>query len=375
MPQQRTDSQLAKDIVRLSSQLIHCPSTPDNRAAQGDCLTVVSDFARRAVPGASLKRLQFGGRSSLLISSGRTTTAPAVSLYGHIDVVAAQPEQFRAVVRAGKLYGRGASDMKGMLAAELVAFAQAVNIGIQKPISVLVVSDEETGGAWGAQRVVKEFGFRPGCIVVPDGGDNWRFVTGEKGVYWVECTFHGVPGHGSRPWLGRNAGEALMEGYRRLQRALPQPTSERERRASVNLGLLRGGESPNQILATAAMTLDIRYPANVSLARLRQTVRRALGPGVTIRELMTSTPWEQSPRQPAVKQFQNIIRQTTGVRQFESFVSAGGSDARYFAARGIPVIITKPACGGHHGDREWVSVRDLTRFARVCERFLVASII
>lgn len=192
------------------------------------------------LPGVDIQAFEsLPGRSSLVARvEGTDPAAPALLLMGHTDVVPANPEGWQRDPYGGELvdgvvWGRGAVDMLNLTATMALATRNLARTG-WKPRGTLVylaVADEEAGGGHGAEwlihnqpdavradYVVTESG---GIPVPTPGGPRLWVTVGEKGVCWTRLTFHGTPGHGSRPLHTDNALIKAAEAVRSLSEYRP----------------------------------------------------------------------------------------------------------------------------------------------------------
>ena len=184
---------------------------------------------------------------------------PTVLLHGHLDVVPGHPDQFEPRLEGDRLFGRGAYDMKGALAAMLLALhdlrdqdAVRVRLGI--------VPDEES----------EEDVERGGDLLVDEGFVGDFAITGEptdmhvgiqaKGVLAMRLEVTGHAAHGATPWLGDNAILRAIDVFRTIE-SLPfaSRSSELFDRPSINLGRILGGDALNKVPDTCFIDVDMRY--------------------------------------------------------------------------------------------------------------------
>ncbi len=180
------------------------------------------------------------GRQSLVTRiEGTDANAPTLLLMGHTDVVPAdatgwQMNPFGGEIRDGWVWGRGAVDMLNITASMAIATVRLARSG-WRPRGTLIylgVADEEAGGTYGAQWLIKhareavtadyiltESG---GIPVHAPGGTRLSAVAGEKGVGWRRLTVRGTPGHGSRPLGSDNAVVKAAEVVRRIAEFRPR---------------------------------------------------------------------------------------------------------------------------------------------------------
>jgi acetylornithine deacetylase/succinyl-diaminopimelate desuccinylase-like protein len=192
----------------------------------------------------------------------------------HVDVVPVEDpstweeDPFSGIVKDGNVWGRGSLDMLFIVAAQVRALIELHEEGF-KPrgdLILLVVSDEEAGGALGARWMVENHPelVRADYSVSEAGGISIAsgkvlFMAGEKGVARKRVTFRGKPGHGSMPFASDNAVVKLSEAVTRLSRYSPPPTTEHLGHVAEGLGL-----GPLQRAMLTNPTL-----LNLSLGRLR----------------------------------------------------------------------------------------------------------
>jgi succinyl-diaminopimelate desuccinylase len=132
-----------EQLIEATKQLIAIPSTSDNLAALQEAVQFVADLIQTYCPQATVECFEQNGKPSLLAYRGAQRPAKFdILLNGHVDVVPAPAEQFSAHEKDGKLYGRGALDMKGTIVALTDAFCQAV-LSVPYELALQIVSDEE----------------------------------------------------------------------------------------------------------------------------------------------------------------------------------------------------------------------------------------
>jgi succinyl-diaminopimelate desuccinylase len=360
-------------LAEIAAALIAFPTLADDSDALNRCLAWAVEHARSRAPDLRVQRYHSGGKPSALLWHG--DTPPRVLLVGHLDVVAAsEPDAFtpRRDER-GRLYGRGAADMKGPVAAllDLLACERLPSLGL------LLTTDEESGGEHGALHVLERMETPPEVVLLPDGGANMRLIREQKGVLRLALSTHGTAAHGSRPWLGASAIERLYAGYEELRRRYPIPTDEDDWRVSITLTDLRSeGNSPNTLPQAASGILDIRYPAGASPSTadtstaLAGEIAAILRPFHTAtRTLLRGPAFRLDDHSPSVALLQAAARRELG-HDLPLAREAGASDARFFAARGIPTLIFQPECANWHSHDEWIALLSLARFRAVCARFI-----
>ncbi len=293
--------------------------------------------------------------------------APTVVLHGHIDVVPAQAGQFEPRVDGDRLYGRGAYDMKGGLAAMLLV---AAGMRDQEAVRVRlgIVGDEES----------EEEAERGSDHLVDSGFTGDFAITGEptdlhigveaKGVLALRVEVGGTAAHGATPWLGENAVLRAIDVFRSIE-SLPfaRHSSELFDRPSINLGRILGGDALNKVPDRCAIDVDIRYLPDQDPAELLEQVR-GIG-AAEVEPLFTRPPAVVDRELPFVR----ALRDAAAAHHSGEPMSVGrdgASDAVSFLRVGVPAVEFGPVGAGHHGPEEWVSVSSLHTYRQTLDTFL-----
>src|SRR3954451_1655578 len=185
--------------------------------------------------------------------------APTVVLHGHLDVVPGFPGQFEPRVEGDKLYGRGAYDMKGAIAAMLVVTA-AMRGQDRVQVRLGIVGDEESeeDAERGSDHLV-DTGFT-GDFAITGEPTDLHIGIEAKGVLALRLEVGGTAAHGATPWLGDNAVLNAIDVFRSIE-SLPfaRHSSELFDRPSINLGRIWGGDALNKVPDRCVIDVDIRY--------------------------------------------------------------------------------------------------------------------
>ena len=293
--------------------------------------------------------------------------APTVVLHGHIDVVPGFSEQFEPKVEGDRLYGRGAYDMKGAIAAMLMVIA-AMREQDRVRVRLGIVGDEES----------EEDAERGSDHLVDSGFTGDFAITGEptdlhigieaKGVLALRLEVAGTAAHGATPWLGENAVLNAIDVFRSIE-SLPfaRHSSELFDRPSINLGRIVGGDALNKVPDRCVIDVDIRYLPDQDPEEILDQVREISG--IEARALLTRPPATVDRESPYVK---GLRWSATEHHDGEpmSVGRDGASDAVSFLRVGVPAVEFGPVGAGHHGPSEWVSVSSLETYRQALESFL-----
>ncbi len=285
----------------------------------------------------------------------------------HVDVVPGRLEQFSPWRRDGRIYGRGAYDMKGGLAGMLAALSDLADARDAIPgvkVKLLIVPDEESeeDPADGKASAFLAAEGHVGEFVICGEPTNLEIGVQSKGVLVLRIEVEGRAAHGSTPWLGNNAILRAMELYDRiLELPFADGRSALFDRPSINIGRIAGGDVVNKVPDHCRIDVDIRYLPNQDPDAILAQIR-ALGPA-SITPLYELPPADLDPAQPHVQTLREAVRGAGGGAA-PAVGRDGASDAVFFLRRGIPSIEFGPAGGGHHGPDEYVEIESLGRYRR-----------
>lgn len=359
-----------REIVELTKALIRFKT----RTSEIEEIHRCADFieAYLADCGAVYHRQDVEGIPAIwaLPRAGRAK----ILLMTHFDVVDGPDALFEPVEKDGKLYGRGAVDDKHAVALSLVLFKNTLAAlkaasGEQSdmPFGILITGDEEAGGFNGAAKALAHI-HADFCIAL-DGGDTRRIIIKEKGLLQLKLTAAGKSAHGSRPWLGTNAIEILMEDLARLKPLFDQAglsyTPEGHWHRSLNIGIIAGGQAVNQVPDEATAHLDIRYTEHDDIPQLLGEMQRRIQSAMTI---VIQEPLFEAGRTP----FLDLLQKTAPDARLEQ--ENGASDARFLSAHGIPgVVWGADGDNSQHSADEHVAIGSIARLYAALDRFMKAS--
>ena len=348
------------NLQKILEDLVSIPSVTSDTKACKKAIDYVKDLVEDK--GLKTKLYEKNNVYSLLIAK-EIKNSYEILFNGHMDVVPASQESFKPKVKKenGKniMYGRGTSDMKGANVSVLQAFLETLEEGVEKDMAILFTTDEEYGGFNGVGYVIEK-GLEANILFVPDGGQDWSVCTDEKGVFHAKFEAKGVSAHGSRTWLGDNAIEKLINTYMNLRKAFDkewgEATIDDNWKPTLNLGALNGGNAANKVPNEATMLIDIRYPTPVTQEELEKIVKSSIVNDVTWEAISTGAPLSIDIENRYLKKWLEVAN----VKDLEK--EPGASDGRFFAEKGMDVILTKPISSKPHIENEWVDVDDLSIF-------------
>lgn len=315
------------------------------------------------------------GREGGLVLSGHTDVVP-------VDGQPWNTDPFTAVVRDGRMYGRGTCDMKAFIACVLARLPAIERAAARAPVHFAFTYDEEVG-CRGVRELLADLdaaGIRPaGCIV----GEPTQMgvVIAHKGRREVRCEVQGREAHSSMPTLGVNAIEYAAEVVTRVRRLARDEAAHGERDERFDLPsstlvctLTHGGIAPNVVPRRCEVTLDMRYLPSGRALRLFEQLERhvaetllpemreqAPDAGIRWRTINDTPGLDMRPDHPFVA----WAMRHAGVR--EAGMLALGTEAGLFQRAGIPTVVCGPGnIEQAHKPDEFVALSQLA----ACERFI-----
>ncbi|TCI00457.1 succinyl-diaminopimelate desuccinylase [Roseococcus sp. SYP-B2431] len=327
------------DPIPLAQALIRCRSvTP----ADGGALATME--AALAPLGFTCTRLKYGEVDNLFARRG--TGGPHLCYAGHTDVVppgdeaAWADDPFAAVIRDGVLYGRGACDMKGGIAAFVAGLADFLAANPDHPgsISLLITGDEEGPSVDGTRRVLEwmaENGHTPDMCVVGEPTSKMQLgdtiKVGRRGSMNAWITVKGRQGHSAYPHLADNPVHRLIRVLNALTAAPLDAGSQFFEASTLQVtGLQVDNTATNVIPAEAKAFCNIRFNDHHHSAALTERLRAVLAEHAPDHELRVSVSGESFLTEPGpfVEALQRAVRRGTGL---EAKLDTGGgtSDARF----------------------------------------------
>ena len=360
--------QKQEELVSLTQDLIRIPTVNPPGEFYSDCIDYLNKRFKKkgfetqiiraeGTPGDTdqFPRQNIIGR----ISKG---TGPCVHFNSHIDVVAVgsgwtQPP-FEGKIVGDKIYGRGSCDMKGGLAASIIAVESylEINPGFSGSVEISGTADEETGGYGGVGYLAaKGLLAKPRVdhVIIPEPLNKDRICLGHRGVWWAEIETLGKMAHGSMPFDGDSAikhMQAVLHQFEQtLYPALQKKTTKMPvvpdgaKQSTININSIHGGESeefeglPSPLVADSCrMIIDRRFLIEEALTEVKEEVSSLLeslkktrtGFSFNLRDLFEVIPSMTPESAPVVKAVERAIHTVLAVEP-EMVVSPGTYDQKH----------------------------------------------
>jgi succinyl-diaminopimelate desuccinylase len=366
--------------IDLTAELLRRPSiSPDDQG----CLDVIGQ--RLAALGFSNERLDFGPVANLWSRRGRA--APMLCFAGHTDVVPTGPREawrsdpFEPVIRDGKLYGRGAADMKSGLAAMVIAVECFVahhpsHLG---SLAFLLTSDEEGPSIDGTRRVVETLQTRDEridwCVIGEPSshealGDTIK--VGRRGSLSGRLTVHGTQGHIAYPQLADNPVHRFGPALAELVATRWDEGNEFFQPTGFQISNIAAGTgAPNVIPGELKLRFNLRFSTEQTVESLQSAVSAILdrhGLDYTLEWFVSGLPF-LTPRGVLTNTVLRAVQEITG-RSAAVSTAGGTSDGRFIAPMGAQVVELGVVNATIHKIDEFVQVADVDVLARIYERVM-----
>lgn len=336
------------DAVELTRKLLSF-NTINPPGAEQECAAYLGALLEAA--GFRVDYAEFAPtRTSLVARIGREMDKPPLGFTGHIDTVplgAAQwkRDAFGASVEGGRLYGRGASDMKSGVAAFVVAAIAHAERLRQSPGATLVITADEECGCGGAAYLAQHTQLlgKVGALLVGEPTANYPLV-GHKGALWLEARTSGVTAHGSMPERGDNAIYKAMHAVDVLRNFdFGVEPHHLMGRPTLNVGTLHAGLNINSVPDRATIGIDIRTIPGQDHGSLRSRLQRALGEAVEIVPMVDVEAIYSDPAAPWLQRVFDAAAPHVGerpqARSATYFTDAAVLNAVY---RDVPICVLGP---------------------------------
>ncbi len=359
--------QLADEMIAFLQSLVRIPTVNPPGQFYRDCARFISRTLTGL--GYEVQLIEAEGRPEHTNAHPRVNVIgriqnkrPLIHFNGHIDVVPPGAgwtlDPFAAVIKDGRIYGRGVTDQKAGIAASLFAIEAIRREGIPFDASIVQSATvDEEGGGFAGVAYLAERGLisrdATDYVIITEPLDYDRICLGHRGVYWFEVETRGRIAHGSMPFLGVNAIDSMSRFIGMIQSTLRPQLDLRitampvepvqARRATININSISGGQSPD-ILQTPCVAdscraiFDRRFLIEEDISEVREEIVRLLDElkssdasfDYELKDLMLVYPTMTDPRSEIVTATARAISDLLGMRP-QLIASPGTYDQKHFA--------------------------------------------
>ena len=366
--------------LKLVKSLIEIPSvTPDD----GGCQQILIEHLSRI--GFECETLEFGAVTNLWARRG--ASSPLLAFAGHTDVVPTGPleewhsDPFKAEIRNGFLFGRGAADMKSGIAAMVTACERFVqqHSGHRGSIALLITSDEEGPALNGTVKVIEALEARGekidwALVGEPSSSEKLGDVikNGRRGSIGARLTVHGIQGHVAYPQLADNPIHRVTPALNELCELEWDQGNEYFPATSFQVSNINAGTGAHNVIpGQVEIHFNLRYSTELDHQQIIDKIEAILqkhGLDYSIEWSHSGFPFLTS-EGALVEAAQQSIKQVTGI-DTELSTAGGTSDGRFIAPTGAQVLELGPVNASIHKINENVRVSDLERLSEIYQGIL-----
>lgn len=369
-------------VITLAQQLIKRPSLSPNDEG---CQHIMID--RLKAIGFTVEPMNFGDTLNFWAHRGGSAGAPTLAFAGHTDVVPTGDEKhwnqspFEPTIQDGFLYGRGAADMKGSLAAMVVAAERfvAANPNHQGRLAFLITSDEEASAVNGTVKVVEALMARRErveyCLVgEPSSTERVGDVVknGRRGSITANLTVHGTQGHVAYPHLADNPVHKATAFISELVNTEWDRGNEFFPATSMQIANIHAGTGSNNVIpGELFIQFNFRYSTELTHEQIARKVQEML----QRHQLRYSIEWNLSgkpfltPRGKLVDAVSHAVEYYATTAP-QLLTTGGTSDGRFIALMGTQVVELGPVNATIHKVNECVKASDLQLLSRMYQKIM-----
>jgi acetylornithine deacetylase len=405
----RTVEHLADDIIDLTCRLVQEPSTLGNEASVVDLMKTeleklsfsplllpVDPSLLADHPGFAAVPWNYENKNNVVaVRPADGEGGKSVIFNGHLDVVDPEPvsfwdtDPFEPVIKNGRIYGRGAGDMKSGVAAMTYAInaVEKAGFGLQARVTIEAVVEEECCGNGALACMAADYDADAVLIPEPFGP---TILTSQLGVLWFKVTIEGKPVHVLEAPAGTNSIEKIflvIRALRKLEAALndsdiPEAYREIPHPINLNIGMLNGGNWPSTVPAISEMHCRLSYFPGTTYKEICHKIKE------TIQAVQIDDPWlsENPPiiefygfrsdghtisrNLPAFNTLNDCHKSLSG-KDAEEYIATCTTDLRAFHFFGkSQCTCFGPSGANYHGANEWVDIQSVIHTAKAYALFL-----
>ena len=348
---------MKRQMVDMLADLIKIPSDPFSNKQE------VLDYVQSFTDQVHMRNTLFGDSSApaLMAEYGQG----GLVLSGHLDTppIGDYWSFSQSQLASGRMYGRGATDMKGTVIAMMQAAQDLVARKI--PVVLALTTDEETT-MQGAMALSKTLPMRRAKAIVVGEPTGLRVAYAEKGVLDLAIETRGKAAHGAMPHLGENAISKMMRILRGLESFKGRIAHPELGSVTLNIGILNGGSRPNVVPNKATAEVDIRFPPPYSPDQLYREIEdhlRRIKTPFTLRRILSMPSVQIDPTSEHIK----LLQELSGT---ETAVLVHASEAVYYSQVNPRVVIF--GAGEEelsHQANEYVKVEAVARAGEVFKKY------
>lgn len=362
-------------LLETVADLVAIPSTLHDLGELRRALDFIAEMIWSARPDITIERFESNGKPSLLAYHGKQRPDKFhIILNGHLDVVPGTPEQYKAVIRDDKLYGRGVYDMKAACVALTTVFCEFVN-EVPYALGLQIVTDEENAGKDGTLHQIKQ-GVSADFVICGESGrstSNHEIANESKGIVLAEIGFRGEAAHSAYPWEGDNAILRAAHFIHVLHERYPIPTTEYSGTLVSVTSTFSDSGAHSKVPDRATMKLVFRYvvgdPDFKSEADFKSMISSIDSDAEIIAIPDFTSAIYTHPENTLLLQLKDSAEEVEGA-DFKLVRRHGSGDGRFYGDINNEACEFGVAGEGSHGDNEYITLEAFQNYIDTMRRFL-----
>lgn len=360
-------------VLDVAQELIKFKSETGNEKEIKNTIDYIKNMM--SLIGAKVDVFEKKGIAPVIMIRNHKTLDFDALVLGHIDVVPAEDKMFNPIIKGGKMYGRGALDMKSFAAVAMNSMQYVIENKLPIKFGIILSSDEEKGSK-GTKAFLEKYNKIKADVVLDNdvGGDITKIIAKCKNPVFVKIKAKGKEAHGSRPWDGIDANELMFKVIGNIRKLYPAYDLEGKKPRNkwidtLHFAKIEGGKVANIISDSCEVLCDFRLVETSSVDGLVKNLKKCMIKGVDFEIVSSSVPVVMSEKNPQILEYKKLAEKILGKKiKFE--YEGGATDAREFAVRGSTVIMHSGSGDGMHAPEEYVETESVERLAEIQVAFL-----
>lgn len=362
-------------LLNAVIELTAIESTADNPSGLRKAYGYIRDMVFALDETLTIEEFESNGKYSFLAYLGEKRPEQFhIILNAHVDVVPGKPEQYKAVVKDDKLYGRGVYDMKAAAVILAQVFCEYVR-KVPYALGLQIVTDEENAGRNGTFYQLQQ-GVRSDFVICGECGraTNAHEIANEaKGIVIAEIALDGVSAHAAYPWKGENAAAKAANFIQAVHEQYPIPKEECSDTTMTVTAIVSSGDAHNKIADTAVVKVDARFvagdPNYASPGAFAAHIKNLYPHAEVAKYYDFSAPLYTNPKHPLLLELKAAAESVEG--ETFSFVRRHAtSDGRFYGAFGNQACEFGIAGEHQHGDEEFITLEAFQNYMKTLREFL-----
>ena len=356
---------MGDEIVILTKNLISIPTVSGDIEQANKIIKLTKNQLNNFEPVS----FQSDNFPSLLFSNSRKEIKKfKIMLNAHLDVVPAEQELFVPHEKDGKLYGRGAYDMKGAAAVMILLFKELAH-NVSYPLGLQITTDEEVSGYNGTGYQIRQ-GVRTNFAIMGECNSNFQITNQAKGRTVVKITIKGDSAHSAHPWRGENAIWEMYKVLEPIMKAYPIPVEETFESTVSITKIEAENDATNIIPDNCVAYLDIRFTEkdkNTIMPKIR-----SLLPDDAVIDAKHRRPTHYSDSKNIYITSLRKITTDFIKKELPLRSAHATSDAPFFSSVGCDAVEFGPIGRSPHHENEWVDIQSLKDYYKILKQFLLS---